>query len=38
MDERDVQTVMNVLLDIQIHVRELHRELLGGDDEEEAEE
>jgi hypothetical protein len=38
VDERDVQTVMTVLLDIQLHVRELHRELLGDDDEEEEEE
>jgi hypothetical protein len=38
VDEQDVQTLMTVLFDIQLHVRELHRELLGDDDEEEGEE
>ena len=38
VDERDVQTVMTVLFDIQTHVRELHWAMLGDDDEEEEEE
>lgn len=38
VDDRDVQTVMEVLFDLQTRIIDIHTAILGDDDEEEAEE